>query len=123
MKKNLLIISFLLVSFATFISARSQQEGNTIPLTVRLDDSSVLKQNYPRSPMRMPVVFQNGHTLTFRAFGIESTLTLTDEAGTLFFSSLLSSDDTSVTLPQILSGRYIIHFYIGDIEYTSEITL
>lgn len=79
--------------------------------------------------LRMPNAIQmitlhiDGHTVSwgsqFSFYGIE--LLTEDEA--VVFSQPLSSMESSVTIPETLSGTFTIVMYLGDIVYTGEITM
>lgn len=65
----------------------------------------------------------NGHTLSwgsqFSFCGIE----LLAEDGTVVFSQPLSGMESSVTIPETLSGTFTIVMYLGDMVYTGSVSL
>ena len=79
----------------------------------------------PRTPDFNSIinVFFYSHTLSwgsqFSFCGIE----LLTEDGTMVFSQPLSGMESSVTIPESLSGTFTIVMYLGDMVYTGEITM
>lgn len=78
---------------------------------------------FPKTPPLKPRVLQFGHTLQLISGCSESTLVLTDEFDTEVLSMTIVEGCPSVTLPDTLSGSYVVHIHRGAFCFYATIEL
>lgn len=114
MKKTIILTVFLLTG-VLFVSALPVR----VHLNVFNDDPTIGIGGIPKSPVQVPVVDLDDHTLYFTASCVGDTLQLVQN-GVVVYSTIISSDE--VELPATLEGEFeiqIIHdnwLFYGDIE-------
>ena len=77
----------------------------------------------PKSPIQIPLVYQDGSTLTFATPCTGCTLQLLDAEGEIVYETTVASGTTSVILPASLSGTFELRLIYGDIYFYGDITL
>lgn len=78
---------------------------------------------YPKTPPLKPRVLQFGHTLQLISGCSESTLVVTDEFDAEVLSMTIVEGCPSVTLPDTLSGSYVVHIHRGAFCFYATIEL
>ena len=76
-----------------------------------------------RTPIEVPTVSLEDHTLFFETPCDGYTLRLLDEDGIVVFSTVIPSGTTSLVLPSYLSGEYEIQIIQGYLYYYGYIEL
>ena len=80
-----------------------------------------------KSPIEIPLVYQDGNTLTFATPCTGCTLQLLDEDDEVVYETTIASGTTSVILPDatLLGGTdtYELRLIYGDIYFYADITL
>ena len=117
MKKLLLMIA------GAFVLSTSLFAKEVVPFTVHYEDDQPLGNGFPRSPIEVPLVYIDDHTLTFAVGHPDYTLIIKDEDGTVAYSTVVYSTETLVTLPSTLSGDYEIQLVMGNWLFTGWISL
>ena len=77
----------------------------------------------PKSPVQMPTIVQNGHTLYIISGCAGATLILRDEYETEVYSTAITEEIDEITLPSTLSGTYEIRLIRGSQIFVGEIEL
>ena len=121
MKQTILLFIFLFIPFAA--QAQTDKEIKDVVLTLTHEEESPeLKPRIPEYYLYINVYLSNQSVSwgsQFSFCGIE----LLTEDGTVVFSQPLSGMESSVSIPETLSGTFIIVMYLGDMVYTVEITI
>ena len=120
MKKIILSALLLCLPFIN-ISADDQK---TVLFPSEVEESSSIPDNKRTTSFAPSVTLHiDGHTVSwgsqFSFCGIE----LLAEDGTVVFSQPLSGMESSVTIPETLSGTFTIVMYLGDMVYTGSVSL
>ena len=120
MKK--IILSALLYCL-TFLNAYADKQ-TTVLIPDETEESFSLPKDKRTTFFAPPVTLHiDGHRFSwgsqFSFYGIE----LLAEDGTVVFSQPLSGMESSVTIPETLSGTFTIVMYLGDIVYMGEVTI
>ena len=82
--------------------------------------------DWPRSPIEMPQVAQEGHSLYFfDGIALFVNLYEIDETGVgaLSYSTFVSSETSMISLPTTLQGTYAIEGIRGNLHFWGEIEL
>ena len=116
MKKLLLFAALLLVESASFVASASLK-GSDVNLQVGIVEPSTSQGGHPRTPIVVPSVTQDGHTLYFNNVTYDLELVLVDEDGDEVYSVLVPANTASVVLPSSLSGDYELQLYPGEAYY------
>lgn len=119
---RLLFVAIILMSSHIYICA--EEYDVILSATAEKVDLPV-ENDKPRTTFFAPPVTLHidGHTFSwgsqFSFCGIE----LLAEDGTVVFSQPLSGMESSVTIPETISGTFTIVMYLGDMVYMGEITI
>ena len=122
MFKSFLLMSFLAVSAVT--SARTVNSGiDSLLLSVDYIDPKLGERPIKKSPIQIPLVYQDCNTLTFATPCTGCTLQLLDSDGEVVYETTVAPDTTTVALPASLSGTYELRLIYGDIYFYGDIML
>ena len=77
----------------------------------------------PKSPILMPTVVQNGHTLYFYYGCDNTTLNLLDEDDEVVYTTEIDEGTTMLVLPEWLEGTFEIQIIRGSYTFVGEIEL
>lgn len=121
MKK--VILGLLLVLASSYVDVKAQNAGNEIDFQVGLVDPTENHEPYQKSPIQVPSVSLEGHTLLFATSCDGCTLCLSDDNGTVAFSTVIPTGTTSLVLPSYLLGEYKIQIIQGNICFYGYIVL
>lgn len=130
MKKTIMLfVSALLLSclhvpcFASIPDDTDEQgEDISIELDVTIDTTTSTGSN-PKTPVFIPQIHQNGHTLYLNRGCDDSTIILIDENGVEVFSSYIMDGYSLVNIPEWLVGTYEIHIHRGNYCFYGQIVL
>jgi hypothetical protein len=124
MKKLLLSIVLLLAT--SFSDAIAQITGENIyeeiVLHVIYDDPTLHEKPVKRTPVRIPSISINAHTLYFNSSCDGYTLRLYDEKGDLVVNLIIPENSSTINLPsflvgeceiQIIKGKYCFYGYVN----------
>ena len=115
---------FLLMIFGAFLLSTSLWAKTIVPLSVCIeDDDQPLGNGNPRSPIEVPLVYIDDHTLTFAVGHPDYTLIIKDEDGYVVYTTTVFSTDIEVILPSTLSGDYEVNLVMGNWLFTGWINL
>lgn len=119
MKKTFVILClFMASSFATMAGTTYLTDPGLIELRVCHDDPW---NDGKKSPIQVPLVYQDGRELTFGT-PINSTLQLLDAGGEVVFETTVTSATTSVLLPALV-GTYELRLVFDNYYFYADITL
>lgn len=111
MNKLLLCITILLLSSHTYVMA--QNVGEEVELQVTIDDPTKSDSPIKRSPIRIPSVRIEDHTLYFITSCDGCRLRLFNEDGELQYVITIPENSESIELPAYLTGEYEIQIIRG----------
>jgi len=111
------LISIILLSFvmATFNSYAQNQER--ITLMRNYEDKGSPATPIKRAPRPYVYAYLEGNIISFNNISTYSILTIYDNSGVLTYSTVLTPNNTTYTLPTDLKGEYKIILNTGSIEY------
>ena len=88
-----------------------------IPLSVSHVDPTTGHGGYPRTPVNVPHIAIDGHTLYLYNVGYDLTLRLLDEDGEEVYTVTVAAGTTSVELPATLTGPHTLQLFPGGSYY------
>lgn len=112
----------LLFSQAVITGWANNLQGETVPLTVQIDNNQTGGNNIPKTPILAPQVSIDGHTLYFLSSHSSFALELRDASDTVVYTTYIDVTDTQVSLPTTLTGTYELrlcteyYYFYGDID-------
>ncbi|MBR1789085.1 MAG: hypothetical protein IJ762_07870 [Bacteroidaceae bacterium] len=118
--KRTFFLFFVMLLFAAGLFATSDGEGKPVHLIIRTGGEY---DQIPKSPILVPVVYLDGHILSFDESLEGCTVQLLDENENIVFSHSIEENQTSVTFPGTLSGTYELQIVCGDIMFYAFIEL
>ena len=122
MRKTIIYAVLFFIATVAFANP-PQNHANPIPLVVRPIKPTGGHSSLPKSPIEIPEVWQNSHTLTFDAAIEGCTVQLVDENEDVVFSDSIEENQTSLVLPSTLTGTYELQIIQGDYMFYCEIEL
>ena len=109
-KKVLLIICILGMTFVT-LNLNAQ---NGEPILLQASDIDPTKELEPhKSPIPMPEISLENHTLYFETPCDGCTLNIVDENDVVVYTLVIPTGTTSLVLPSTLSGMYELQIICG----------
>ena len=103
MKKFLILLCIL--AMPAFMNAVNAP-GDPIPFNTGYVDPTSSETPRPKSPVCVPIVYQDGNVLTFGTSCDGCTLQLIDEDDDVVYSIVIPAGTTSLILPATLSGTF-----------------
>ena len=125
MKKLLLSIVLLLASSFSDVIAQNSGEYNGDEIILHTSIIDPTKDNGPirRSPIHVPSISIDDHTLFFNSSCDGCTLRLYNEEGDLVVNLIIPDNSSTISLPSFLTGEYEIQIIQGNICFYGYITL
>ena len=124
MKRNKLIAAFIgLSSFFLPSFIHAQGIGEQIEFRVAGDNDVPICPGYPKTPVLLPTLWQNGYLLDFNGSHPDYVLRFIDATNTPVYVTAVPSSQTQVWLPTTLSGYYRIELIMGSWLFYGYITL
>ena len=125
MYKN--IISIVILAAPAIAWAAEVQDGDILELNVGRTKPTNPLDPHPKSPIEIPLVYQDGNTLTFATPCTGCTLQLLDADDDVVYETTVASGTTSIILPDATllggTGTYELRLIYGDIYFYADITL
>lgn len=106
-----------------YVSAPAYAQCIPIPLEEGYIDPTIPHGGIPKSPVQVPEVSLDVHTLYFITPCDGSVLNLVDENGIVAYTLVIPAGTTSLVLPAILSGEYELQIIRGNYCFWGMITL
>lgn len=119
MKKT--FVTFALTALSVICCA-SSYEGCPLDLSVNIIDDTPIAHDKGKSPIRMPAIWQDGHTISFQSYHPEYIINIVQD-GEMIFSSVIPADVALYDLPGYVSGECVIQFIRGNYCFWAEIEL
>jgi hypothetical protein len=119
---KILVLAIVLLLSAGVSSAYVQQVFGLIDLEVRKYDPTIEHDKSERSPIEIPEVSQEGHTLCFDASCADNLLQLVQN-GEIVYATLIPVEVQMVLLPSNLSGEYELQIIRDNWCFYGDITL
>ena len=116
MKKLLLLVCFLALGSNLTHAEKSQ---------IILGCQKIKETHYPghgKAPMRMPIIYQDGYTLSLSAFHPEYIINIVQD-DEVIYTSIIPEGITEYELPSYLCGECEIQFVSGSFCFTGLIIL
>ena len=85
-------------------------------------DNKPIGEGHSKAPMRMPIIYQDGYTLSLSTFHPEYIINIVQE-DEVIYSDIILEGMTEFELPNYLSGNYQIQFISEDRSYYGQIDL
>ena len=122
--KQLRTLSISIILLFSHVYIWAEEHDVVLSATAEKKDSPINKEKKRTTFFAPPVTLHiDGHRFSwgsqFSFYGIE----LLTEDGVVVFSQPLNGMESSVTIPETLSGTFTIVMYLSDIVYTGEITM
>ena len=121
MKEKVLVLALVFIS--SFCGVKAQNVGNGIDLEVYITDPTENYEPLPKSPILVPSVSLEDHTLYFATSCDGCTLRLVDANDNVVYSTVIPTGTTSLVLPSSLSGEYKIQIIQGNLCFWGYIDL
>ncbi len=122
MKKKLLAI-ILTASLSLVSSNVLAQLSLPIELQVSEIDPTPYPGGHPKSPILIPSISYDDHTLFFNTPCSGFTLNIVDENNVVVYTLVIPTGTTSLVLPSTLSGEYKLQIIRGNYLFWGYITL
>ena len=120
MKLKALVISIVCMAFTTLGLCAKTTES--IPLQVGyIDPTKELKPH--KSPIPIPEISLDDHTLYFDTPCDGCTLNIVDENDVVVYTLVIPTSTTSLVLPSTLSGEYVLQIIRSNYLFWAIITL
>jgi len=117
MKKILLVLIAFSVTCNTFSHGK-----DPLDLSFEIIDTSQMSHGVGKAPIRMPEIYQDGHTLSFNFNHTEYIINIVQD-GEVVLSSVVPADAAQYELPGYVSGECVIQFIWGNYCFWAEIEL
>ena len=111
MKRSVLVL--VLILSASLINAEVQNVCNEVFLQVKLADPTDVNIPIKRSPITVPSISLEEHTLLFATPCDGCTLRLSNKVGDVEYATVVPLDTTTLVLPSYLSGEYQLQIIRG----------
>ncbi len=128
MKKFILAVALMAASNVSFsqVPPKPNPEGDPLPLTIA-DPGKGNHDNgsmpLPKSPVQVPTIFQNGHTLYLYSGCTNATLRLLDADDEEVLSTEIIDEMDEICIPSTLVGTYRLEIIRGTFTFYCEIEL
>lgn len=122
MKKFIFALVFCTIT--TIYTDAIPPEGCQIVLRVSIvKDGNVGNPIYPRTPILIPTIILDNHTLYLYSGCDNTTIEILDEDEMVVYSASITEGTETIELPSALIGTYEIHISRGMFVFTGEIEL
>ena len=123
MQQLILVTGAFVASQMLFANFANAQNGSPISFNVGYDQPGMPTFPIKKSPIQIPLVYQDGNELTFATPCTGCTLQLLDTDGEVVYETTVASGTTTVVLPSSLTGTYELRLIYGDIYFYGDINL
>jgi len=126
MKRIRIIIATLVAYFLCLggvLPVNAQEVGDENEIEFSIDDPFPGSTGYPKTPILMPTLWQNGYLLDFHGTHADYVLRIVDASDNVVYMVVVPSLQTQVWLPTTLSGTYRIELISGSLLFYGYITL
>jgi len=115
---------FIVICYALSILGYIPMMANKIEICLKCEkeDDVPIHKGKGKAPVRIPVIYQDGHTISFQPHHPEYIINIVQDGGVVF-TSVVPADAAQYELPDYISGECIIQFLTGDYCFWAEIEL
>lgn len=113
---------FMLLCLSAWSNTPAYADGNQINLDLSVIDDCPTGHHYGKAPMRMPLIYQDGSTLTLSSAHPEYNINIV-QGEDVVFSSIIPEGVVTYELPAYLTGEYTIQFVSGRFCFSGLINL
>jgi hypothetical protein len=117
------IIVLLMLGGTLSVNAQEVGEEEEIEFNVTQIDPTSGGPGTGKTPILMPILWQNGYLLDFHGTHADYVLRIVDAADNVVYMAVVPSLQTQVWLPTTLSGTYRIELISGSLLFYGYITL
>ena len=126
MKKNILLVVIIGVALTILPQPLSAQDGGDeeeIEFSVTGVDPDPIEPGYPKTPVLLPHLWQNGYLLDFHGTHADYVLRIVDATDNVVYFAVVPSYQAQIWLPTTLSGTYRIELISGNLLFYGYISL
>jgi hypothetical protein len=126
MKKNILLAVIIGVALTILPQPLSAQDGGDeeeIEFSVTGVDPDPIEPGYPKTPVLLPHLWQNGYLLDFHGTHADYVLRIVDATDNVVYFAVVPSYQAQIWLPTTLSGTYRIELISGNLLFYGYISL
>ena len=117
MKKKSLFVLCLMMAMMNLTTINVYSTPVDVVLQTNFEDPKEDQDNPQRTPILVPEVDLDGHTLYLYSVDYDLTLVLVDEEDEVVYTTFIPANTSSVVLPATLSGEYEMLLYPGGDYY------
>jgi hypothetical protein len=123
--KTKVLSSIFAISCMAFTATSFAQTGNTEPIPLQVSDIDPTSQHGDthKSPILIPSISLDDHTLYFFTPCDGCVLNIVDGSGALVYTLVIPAGTTSLELPATLTGDYELQIIRGNYCFWGEIVL
>ena len=125
-KKQIIVATmFLVASTKSFSQLPPEPTGNPLPLIISGpgNDNHSGEHSYPKSPILVPSVYQDGNTLYLYSGCTGATLRLLDEDEEVVYSVKITDEMDEICIPSTFVGTYRLEIVRGAFTFYCYIEL
>ena len=125
MKKIMLAAVLMAASSVSFSQVPPEPVGDPLPIVTGPGNNGTGTGDtpLPKSPVQMPTIFQNGHTLYLYSGCTGATLRLLDADEEEVFSTEITDEMDEICIPNTLVGTYRLEIIRGAFTFHCYIEL
>ena len=123
MRKRILCLLSIVSMLFAFHADLFAAPGDPIPFNSGYVNPTKPGDHNPKSPVCVPIVYQDGNVLTFETPCDGCVLQLVDEDDDVVYSIVIPAGTTSLILPSTLSGTFELQIIDGNTLYYANINL
>ena len=116
-----MFLALLLLAFIPSVSLA--QNAEPVELQVSEIDPTHQPGNFPKSPVQVPSISLDNHTLYFNTPCDGCTLNIVDSNNVVVYTLVIPTGTTSLVLPATLSGEYELQIISGNYLFYGTIDL
>ncbi|MBO5157465.1 MAG: hypothetical protein J6C05_10140 [Prevotella sp.] len=115
---------FIVICYVLSILGYIPMMASKIALCLKCEeiDKKPILPDRGKAPVRIPVIYQDGHTISFQPHHPEYIINIVHD-GEVVFSSVVPTDATHYDLPDYISGECVIQFLTENYCFWAEIEL
>ena len=122
------LFTLMMMFFAASLNVMADGEFELLNLSIQNpvhndDNTNEGAGAHPKSPVQIPEVYLDGHTLSFDAAIEGCEVRLLDEYENVIFADFIEESQTSLILPSTLTGTFELQIIRGSITFYCEIEL
>lgn len=115
---------FIVICYVLSILGYIPMMANKIEICLKCEkiDKRPILTDKGKTPVHIPVIYQDGHTISFQSHHPEYIINIVQD-GEVVFTSVVPTDTTQYDLPDYISGKCVIQFLTENYCFWAEIEL